>query len=111
NFPQHHFSVAIEQNTEEGFRNIIDKSCPGIHLKYLIHNFVKRRYMRWAVCYGESGGSTLDSHYAFVVDYGLARDGEVDLHVDDAYIALNICLGYEFSTDNCSSGVFDVMNI
>ncbi|XP_052730038.1 2-oxoglutarate and iron-dependent oxygenase domain-containing protein CP2-like, partial [Vigna angularis] len=42
-FSQHHFSVAIEQNTEEGFRNIIDEPFPGLHLICLIHNFVKRR--------------------------------------------------------------------
>ncbi|XP_052732786.1 sister chromatid cohesion protein PDS5 homolog C-like isoform X2 [Vigna angularis] len=39
NFFTTSFFGALEQNTEEGFRDIIDKPCPGIHLICLIHNF------------------------------------------------------------------------
>ncbi|XP_019435066.1 PREDICTED: uncharacterized PKHD-type hydroxylase At1g22950-like [Lupinus angustifolius] len=49
------------------------------------------------VFFAEVGGSTLDSHHGFVVEYGTNRDVELGFHVDDSEITLNICLGKEFS--------------
>ncbi|RDY02182.1 putative PKHD-type hydroxylase, partial [Mucuna pruriens] len=49
------------------------------------------------VFYTEIGGSSLDSHHGFVVEYGTNRDVELGFHVDDAEVSLNICLGKEFS--------------
>ncbi|XP_068491604.1 2-oxoglutarate and iron-dependent oxygenase domain-containing protein CP2-like isoform X2 [Phaseolus vulgaris] len=49
------------------------------------------------VFYSEFGGSSLDSHHGFVVEYGISKDVELGLHVDDAEVSLNICLGKEFS--------------
>ncbi|KAF7808823.1 putative PKHD-type hydroxylase [Senna tora] len=43
------------------------------------------------------GGSTLDSHHGFVVEYGIHRDVELGFHVDDSEVTLNICLGNQFS--------------
>ncbi|XP_052731518.1 2-oxoglutarate and iron-dependent oxygenase domain-containing protein ICU11 isoform X3 [Vigna angularis] len=49
------------------------------------------------VFYSEFGGSSLDSHHGFVVEYGISKDLELGLHVDDAEVSLNVCLGKEFS--------------
>ncbi|KAL6884520.1 hypothetical protein ACP4OV_010456 [Aristida adscensionis] len=49
------------------------------------------------VFYPEVGGGTLDSHHAFVVEYGKDRDTELGFHVDDSEVTLNVCLGKQFS--------------
>ncbi|KAM3330313.1 hypothetical protein ACQJBY_026933 [Aegilops geniculata] len=62
------------------------------------------------VFYPEVGGGTLDSHHAFVVEYGKDRDVELEarfhvnsifhtlgFHVDDSEVTLNVCLGKQFS--------------
>ncbi|CAJ1977462.1 unnamed protein product [Sphenostylis stenocarpa] len=49
------------------------------------------------VFYREFGGSSVDSHHGFVVEYGINKDVELGLHVDDAEVSLNVCLGKEFS--------------
>ncbi|GMY32351.1 Fe2OG dioxygenase domain-containing protein [Fagus crenata] len=45
------------------------------------------------VFFPEVGGSTLDSHHGFVVEYGMDRDVELGFHVDDSEVTLNVCLG------------------
>ncbi|XP_029121646.1 2-oxoglutarate and iron-dependent oxygenase domain-containing protein CP2 isoform X3 [Elaeis guineensis] len=49
------------------------------------------------VFFPEVGGSTLDSHHGFVVEYGKDKDLELGFHVDDSEITLNVCLGKQFS--------------
>ncbi|KAF5442347.1 hypothetical protein F2P56_035015 [Juglans regia] len=49
------------------------------------------------VFFPEVGGSTLDSHHGFVVEYGMDRDVELGFHVDDSEVTLNVCLGEQFS--------------
>ncbi|XP_050273616.1 2-oxoglutarate and iron-dependent oxygenase domain-containing protein CP2-like [Quercus robur] len=49
------------------------------------------------VFFPEVGGSTLDSHHGFVVEYGVNRDVELGFHVDDSEVTLNVCLGKQFS--------------
>ncbi|RLN23196.1 putative PKHD-type hydroxylase [Panicum miliaceum] len=49
------------------------------------------------VFYPEVGGGTLDTHHAFVVEYGKDRDVELGFHVDDSEVTLNVCLGKQFS--------------
>ncbi|KAG2700816.1 hypothetical protein I3843_06G014500 [Carya illinoinensis] len=48
------------------------------------------------VFFPEVGGSTLDSHHGFVVEYGMDRDVELGFHVDDSEVTLNVCLGEQF---------------
>ncbi|XP_057477889.1 LOW QUALITY PROTEIN: 2-oxoglutarate and iron-dependent oxygenase domain-containing protein CP2-like [Actinidia eriantha] len=45
----------------------------------------------------EVGGSTLDTHHGFVVEYGMDRDVDLGFHVDDSEVTLNVCLGKQFS--------------
>eukprot|EP00268_Persea_americana_P045362 TRINITY_DN4621_c0_g1_i1.p1 TRINITY_DN4621_c0_g1~~TRINITY_DN4621_c0_g1_i1.p1 ORF type:complete len:384 (-),score=63.12 TRINITY_DN4621_c0_g1_i1:673-1824(-) len=47
--------------------------------------------------FGEVGGSSLDSHHGFVVEYGKDRDAELGFHVDDSEVSLNVCLGKQFT--------------
>lgn len=49
------------------------------------------------VLFPEVGGSTLDSHHGFVVQYGIDKDVDLGFHVDDAEVTLNVCLGTEFA--------------
>lgn len=45
----------------------------------------------------EVGGSSLDTHHGFVVEYSMDRDLELGFHVDDSEVTLNVCLGKEFN--------------
>ncbi|XP_048329485.1 2-oxoglutarate and iron-dependent oxygenase domain-containing protein CP2 isoform X1 [Ziziphus jujuba] len=49
------------------------------------------------VFFSEVGGSTLDSHHGFIVEYGNNRDVDLGFHVDDSEVTLNVCLGKQFS--------------
>ncbi|XP_047321549.1 2-oxoglutarate and iron-dependent oxygenase domain-containing protein CP2-like [Impatiens glandulifera] len=49
------------------------------------------------VLFSEVGGSSLDSHHGFVVEYGINRDVDLGFHVDDSEVTLNACLGKQFS--------------
>ncbi|MCH80625.1 putative PKHD-type hydroxylase, partial [Trifolium medium] len=49
------------------------------------------------VFFPEVGGSSLDSHHGFVVEYGEDKDLDLGFHVDDSEVTLNVCLGKEFS--------------
>ncbi|CAI9756127.1 unnamed protein product [Fraxinus pennsylvanica] len=49
------------------------------------------------VLFPEVGGSTLDAHHGFVVEYGMDRDLDLGFHVDDSEVTLNVCLGKQFS--------------
>lgn len=45
----------------------------------------------------EYGGSSLDTHHGFVVEYGTDRDSDLGFHIDDSEITLNVCMGSQFS--------------
>ncbi|XP_019436708.1 PREDICTED: uncharacterized PKHD-type hydroxylase At1g22950-like [Lupinus angustifolius] len=140
------FLKAINDNTEQSFRNIVSEPSPGIFVFEMlqkdfcealleeIENFekwvteAKFRIMRpntmnkygavlddfgfetmldklmegfirplSRVFFAEVGGSTLDSHHGFVVEYGQDRDVDLGFHVDDSEVTLNVCLGKQFS--------------
>lgn len=42
------------------------------------------------------GGDALDHHHGFTVEYSPDRDRDLSLHVDDAEVTLNVCLGDAF---------------
>lgn len=43
------------------------------------------------------GGDSLDHHHGFTVAYAPERDRDLALHVDDAEVTLNVCLGEGFT--------------
>ncbi|KAJ0985724.1 hypothetical protein J5N97_004080 [Dioscorea zingiberensis] len=140
------FIKAINDNTEESFRDIITEPSPGVYafamlqpnfcemLLAEVENFEKwvnatkfkimrpntmNRYgavlddfgleamlnklMDEFICpisrvyFSDVGGSSLDSHHGFVVEYGKDKDVELGFHVDDSEVTLNVCLGKQFS--------------
>ncbi|KAG6510885.1 hypothetical protein ZIOFF_028930 [Zingiber officinale] len=140
------FVKAINDNTEESFRNILSEPSPGIYTFSMLQpsfcemlldevdnfekwvNTIKFKIMRpntmnkygavlddfgleamlnklmeefispmARVFFPEVGGSTLDSHHGFVVEYGKDKDVELGFHVDDSEVTLNVCLGKDFS--------------
>jgi len=46
--------------------------------------------------YPHFGGNSLDSHHGFVVEYKMGKDVDLDFHVDDSDVTLNVCLGKKF---------------
>ncbi|XP_012075705.1 2-oxoglutarate and iron-dependent oxygenase domain-containing protein CP2 [Jatropha curcas] len=139
------FLKAVNENTEQSFRNILAEPRPGIYVFEMlqphfcemlmseVENFerwvhdTKFRIMRpntmnkygavlddfglqtmlqklmdeyirpmSRIFFPEVGGSTLDSHHGFVVEYGVDRDVELGFHVDDSEVTLNVCLGKQF---------------
>lgn len=42
------------------------------------------------------GGESLDHRHGFTVEYSPARDRDLSLHIDDAEVTLNLCLGDAF---------------
>ncbi|GMY30021.1 uncharacterized PKHD-type hydroxylase At1g22950-like isoform X1, partial [Fagus crenata] len=93
------FLKAIDENTKEGFRSIMVENFERwVHeTKFrimrpnnLMENFICPMFR---VFFPEVGGSTLDSHHGFVVEYGMDRDVELGFHVDDSEVTLNVCLG------------------
>jgi hypothetical protein len=42
------------------------------------------------------GGQSLDHHHGFTVEYAPDGDRELSLHIDDAEVTLNVCLGDTF---------------
>lgn len=39
---------------------------------------------------------SLDSHHSFVVEYELNKDKDLDVHLDQSTLTVNVCLGKEF---------------
>lgn len=68
-----------------GFENMLDK---------LMIKFIKPLA---SVLFPDVGGSTLDTHHGFVVEYSKERDRDLGFHVDDSEVTLNVCLGKIFT--------------
>lgn len=84
----------MRPNTMNQYGAVLDDFGLETMLDKLMNDFI-RPLAR--VFFSEVGGSTLDSHHGFVVEYGTNRDVELGFHVDDAEVTLNICLGTQFS--------------
>ncbi|CAK8573980.1 unnamed protein product [Lathyrus sativus] len=84
----------MRPNTMNQYGAVLDDFGLGTMMDKLMNDFI-RPIAR--VFFSEIGGSTLDSHHGFVVEYGTNRDVELGFHVDDAEVTLNICLGTQFS--------------
>ncbi|XP_059305166.1 2-oxoglutarate and iron-dependent oxygenase domain-containing protein CP2-like isoform X1 [Lycium ferocissimum] len=84
----------MRPNTMNRFGAVLDDFGLETMLDKLMENFI-RPISR--VFFSEVGGSTLDSHHGFVVEYGMDRDVDLGFHVDDSEVTLNVCLGKQFS--------------
>ncbi|CAI9535163.1 unnamed protein product [Staurois parvus] len=63
---------------------------------------LREKYLRplVSVLYPDWGGSCLDSHKAFVVQYSLDKDLDLSCHYDNSEVTLNVSLGKEFTDGN-----------
>ncbi|XP_024021599.1 uncharacterized PKHD-type hydroxylase At1g22950 [Morus notabilis] len=84
----------MRPNTMNKYGAVLDDFGLETMLDKLMDDFV-RPLSRVFFC--DVGGSTLDSHHGFVVEYGIDRDVELGFHVDDSEVTLNVCLGTKFS--------------
>ncbi|KAK9724436.1 hypothetical protein RND81_05G071600 [Saponaria officinalis] len=84
----------MRPNTMNNYGAVLDDFGLEIMLDKLMEDFIRPISK---VFFHEVGGSTLDSHHGFVVEYGAQKDVDLGFHVDDAEVTLNICLGKEFS--------------
>ncbi|KAH9607374.1 hypothetical protein KSS87_020145 [Heliosperma pusillum] len=84
----------MRPNTMNRFGAVLDDFGFETMLDKLMEDFVRPISK---VFFAEVGGSTLDSHHGFVVEYGPDKDVDLGFHVDDAEVTLNICLGKEFA--------------
>ncbi|XP_057423349.1 2-oxoglutarate and iron-dependent oxygenase domain-containing protein CP2-like [Lotus japonicus] len=84
----------MRPNTMNQYGAVLDDFGMETMLERLMNEFIRPISQ---VFFTEVGGSTLDSHHGFVVEYGTNRDVELGFHVDDSEVTLNICLGNRFS--------------
>ncbi|XP_027365876.1 uncharacterized PKHD-type hydroxylase At1g22950-like [Abrus precatorius] len=84
----------MRPNTMNQFGAVLDDFGMETMLDRLMNDFISPISR---VFFPEHGGSSLDSHHGFVVEYGINRDVDLGLHVDDSEVSLNICLGKQFS--------------
>lgn len=84
----------MKPNTMNKFGAVLDDFGLDAMLQKFMEEFISPISR---VFYPEVGGSTLDSHHGFVVEYGSDKDIELGFHVDDSEVTLNVCLGKEFS--------------
>ncbi|CAH9114737.1 unnamed protein product [Cuscuta europaea] len=84
----------MRPNTMNKFGAVLDDFGMENMLDKLMEDFI-RPISR--VFFSEVGGSTLDTHHGFVVEYGIDRDVDLGFHVDDSEVTLNVCLGKQFS--------------
>uniref|UniRef100_A0A0D9V1C0 Fe2OG dioxygenase domain-containing protein n=1 Tax=Leersia perrieri TaxID=77586 RepID=A0A0D9V1C0_9ORYZ len=84
----------IRPNTMNKYGAVLDDFGLEVMLTQFMEQFIAPMS---TVFYPEVGGGTLDTHHAFVVEYGKDRDVELGFHVDDSEVTLNVCLGKHFS--------------
>ncbi|XP_043809832.1 2-oxoglutarate and iron-dependent oxygenase domain-containing protein CP2 isoform X2 [Manihot esculenta] len=84
----------MRPNTMNKYGAVLDDFGLETMLDKLMDGFVRPISK---VFFPEVGGSTLDSHHGFVVEYGKDRDVDLGFHVDDSEVTLNVCLGKQFS--------------
>ncbi|GAB2297000.1 2-oxoglutarate and iron-dependent oxygenase domain-containing protein cp2 [Dionaea muscipula] len=84
----------MQPNTMNKYGAVLDDFGLETMLDKLMDDYIRPLSK---VFFSEVGGATLDSHHGFVVEYGIDRDIDLGFHVDDAEVALNVCLGKQFS--------------
>ncbi|KAJ4713464.1 2-oxoglutarate (2OG) and Fe(II)-dependent oxygenase superfamily protein [Melia azedarach] len=84
----------MRPNTMNKYGAVLDDFGLETMLDKLMESFIRPLSK---VFFLEVGGSTLDSHHGFVVEYGKDRDVDLGFHVDDSEVTLNVCLGKQFT--------------
>ncbi|KAH6771509.1 DNA helicase ROCK-N-ROLLERS [Perilla frutescens var. hirtella] len=84
----------MRPNTMNKYGAVLDDFGMETMLDKLMEDFIRPLSK---VFFPEVGGSNLDSHHGFVLEYGIDRDVDLGFHVDDSEVTLNVCLGKQFS--------------
>eukprot|EP00249_Psilotum_nudum_P010119 c22344_g1_i1 orf=239-1375(+) len=84
----------MRPNTMNKYGAVLDDIGMESMLDQLMSRFISPMA---SVLFTEVGGSSLDTHHGFVVEYSMDRDLELGFHVDDSEVTLNVCLGREFN--------------
>ncbi|XP_060969107.1 2-oxoglutarate and iron-dependent oxygenase domain-containing protein CP2 isoform X1 [Cannabis sativa] len=84
----------MRPNTMNKYGAVLDDFGMESMLDKLMNEFIRPMSK---VFFSDVGGSSLDLHHGFVVEYGMDRDVELGFHVDDSEVTLNVCLGKQFS--------------
>ncbi|KAK7269819.1 hypothetical protein RIF29_22572 [Crotalaria pallida] len=84
----------MRPNTMNQFGVVLDDFGMEAMLQSFMETFIRPLS---EVFFTEFGGSSLESHHGYVVEYGTNRDLDLGFHVDDAEVTLNVCLGKQFS--------------
>lgn len=84
----------MRPNTMNKYGAVLDDIGMESMLDQLMSKFISPMA---SVLFIEVGGSSLDTHHGFVVEYSMDRDLELGFHVDDSEVTLNVCLGKEFN--------------
>ncbi|KAK6931558.1 hypothetical protein RJ641_003351, partial [Dillenia turbinata] len=84
----------MRPNTMNKFGAVLDDFGMESMLEKMIEDYVRPMSR---IFFPEVGGSLLDTHHGFVVEYGIDRDLDLGFHVDDSEVTLNVCLGKQFS--------------
>lgn len=83
----------MRPNTMNNYGAVLDDIGMEGMLNHLMLRYLKAMA---AVLFLNVGGSSLDTHHGFVVEYAMDRDLDLGFHVDDSEVTLNVCLGKEF---------------
>ncbi|KAM7279418.1 hypothetical protein ACFE04_006552 [Oxalis oulophora] len=84
----------LRPNTMNNYGTVLDDIGFETMLNKLVDQYISPIAK---VFYPEVGGTSLDSHHGFIVEYGEGKDTDLGFHVDDAEVTLNVCLGKQFS--------------
>ncbi|KAH9322966.1 hypothetical protein KI387_017605, partial [Taxus chinensis] len=84
----------VRPNTMNKYGVVLDDFGFDNMLNKLMTDFIKPLA---SVLFPDVGGSTLDTHHGFVVEYSKERDLDLGFHVDDSEVTLNVCLGKQFT--------------
>lgn len=80
-------------NTMNNYGAVLDDFGFTSFLQEMMH----RAVMPFSsLLYPDVGGDSLDNHHGFVVDYEIGKDEDLDFHVDQSDVTLNVCLGQQF---------------
>ncbi|KAF4350983.1 hypothetical protein F8388_021690 [Cannabis sativa] len=81
----------MRPNTMNKYGAVLDDFGMESMLDKLMNEFIRPMSK---VFFSDVGGSSLDLHHGFVVEYGMDRDVELGFHVDDSEVTLNESFDY-----------------
>eukprot|EP01130_Rhizamoeba_saxonica_P005965 TRINITY_DN2364_c0_g1_i1.p1 TRINITY_DN2364_c0_g1~~TRINITY_DN2364_c0_g1_i1.p1 ORF type:complete len:432 (-),score=97.19 TRINITY_DN2364_c0_g1_i1:48-1343(-) len=80
-------------NTMNNYGLILDDIGMENVLDHVMHKYVSPLS---GLLFPEWGGETLDRHHGFMVQYRVGEDVNLDMHIDDSEVTLNVSLGKVF---------------